>query len=296
MKKKVSIIEPVGIDVQKFKEKLYDCEVNYLDSRKMSDLELINQLKSSHIIVLTNKPLSYEVISNLPDLEMVSVAFAGFDHVDSTAIQEKNITLTNAVGYANVAVAELVIGQMISLARKIPQNYVDVFKGATTNTGTQLKDKKLGIIGGGNIGKYLQKIAQAMGLECLMFGRSNSHSDLEKIFQSCDYISLHVPLNQTTKGMINYDLLKLMKPTSFIINCARGPIINENDLLIALDEGLLSGAALDVFETEPPLISNHPLSQSTKVICTPHIGFNTQEALKAKGEMALNNICQYLNI
>jgi phosphoglycerate dehydrogenase-like enzyme len=296
MKKKVSIIEPVGIDVQKFKEKLYDCEVNYLDSRKMSDLELINEFKSSHIIVLTNKPLSYEVISNLPDLEMVSVAFAGFDHVDSTAIQEKNITLTNAVGYANVAVAELVIGQMISLARKIPQNYVDVFKGATTNTGTQLKDKKLGIIGGGNIGKYLQKIAQAMGLECLMFGRSNSQSDLEKIFQSCDYISLHVPLNQTTKGMINYDLLKLMKPTSFIINCARGPIINENDLLIALDEGLLSGAALDVFETEPPLISNHPLSQSTKVICTPHIGFNTQEALKAKGEMALNNICQYLNI
>jgi D-3-phosphoglycerate dehydrogenase len=178
----------------------------------------------------------------------------------------------------------------------MPQNYVDVFNGISTNTGTQLKDKKLGIIGAGNIGKYLQNLATAFGMDCIMYGRNNTRIDLENIFKTCDYVSLHIPLNDTTKGMIDYSLLSIMKSTAFLVNCARGPIINQDDLLKALAENKLQGAALDVFETEPPFKSDHPLSKCDKVICTPHIGFNTQEALKTKGEMSLENICQYLNL
>jgi len=133
-------------------------------------------------------------------------------------------------------------------------------------------------------------------MECVSYGRNNTRADLENIFKTCDYVSLHVPLNDTTKGMIDYSLMSIMKPTAFLVNCARGPIINQNDLLKALEENKFQGAALDVFETEPPFGSDHALSKSQKVICTPHIGFNTEEALKTKGEISLDNICKYLNI
>lgn len=291
--KKIAIIEPIGLDEKEIKARLHPHEVSYFDSRTMDDSTLVEHLKEVNAILLTNRPLSYQVIKALPKLQLISVAFAGFDHVNPQAVQEKNITVTNASGYANTAVSELTIGLMISLARNIPNNHTNIGNGITTNTGTELKNKTLGIVGFGNIGQMLANLAKAFGMHIISYGPKDSQKDLINLFETSDYISLHLPLNDQTRGMINADLLKHMKKTSYLINCARGPIINQKDLVSALESESIKGAAIDVFDQEPPLSNNEPLLHCKNVITTPHIGFNTEEALVEKATIAINNTLSF---
>jgi D-3-phosphoglycerate dehydrogenase len=297
-RKKIAIIEPIGFSENEFnnvKNELKDHELIIFDSRNDSDEALIEKLKSVNIIALTNRPLSYKVISSLDHLEFISVAFSGVDHVDSKAVEEKNIVVKNASGYANTAVAELTIGFMITLARNIVENNNNMANKIGTNTGTELKGKTLGIVGYGNIGKEIERFATVFGMKTLTYRSSNTTADLEGLFKESDYISLNIPLNEKTKGIINKKYFDLMKPSAYLINCARGPIVNTIDLINALDSGNLKGAAIDVFDTEPPLEPNHPLLNRKDIIATPHIGFNTQEALKTKATIAIKHISSFLN-
>jgi D-3-phosphoglycerate dehydrogenase len=289
---KIAIIEPIGISSERFKEELANATITECDSRKWSDEQLIDFVHDAEIIALTNRPLPAKVIFAATQLKLITVAFAGIDHIDLDAANQKNILVKNAAGYADTAVSELVFGLMISLARSIPHNNQQIRHGAVTNTGIELKNKTLGIIGFGAIGKEVARLAEAFQMDTLIY-TTHSALTLDNLFTHSDFISVHIPLTNETKGMIDIKLLSKMKKTAYLINCARGPIINTNDLKKALENHLLAGAALDVFDIEPPIPNDYSLLTLPNLIATPHIGFNTQEALKLKGELTLKNIKEF---
>ncbi len=290
---KICVIEPIGISLAEMQSGLPGHEVVEFDSREWDDDQLADAAKDADIIAVTYRPLSAAVINAIPNLKMIAVAFAGIDHVDADAVADRGITVRNAAGYANTAVAELVIGLMISLARSIPQHNAAIRHGGLSATGTELSGKTLGIVGTGAIGKQVETLSKAFGMTPLPYDVGSVIS-LEDVFEKSDYVTIHVPLLPATKGMVNAELLARMKPTAYLVNCARGPIVDSAALATALSVGSLAGAALDVFDVEPPLPTDDPLLALPNVIATPHIGFNTQEALVTKGTDALNAIKKFL--
>ncbi|MED7787635.1 NAD(P)-dependent oxidoreductase [Francisella sp. 19X1-34] len=203
--KNIAIIEPIGMTLEQetqLKEIFKDHKLSIFDSRNYDDQKLIEQLKSVNIILLTNRVLSYSVISQLDNLDFISVAFSGIDHINNQAIKEKGIIVKNSAGYANSAVAELTIGFMINLARNIVNNHNNMINSIGTNTGTELKGKKLGIVGYGNIGKKLEHLANAFEMQTIKYNSKSSQSDLENLFKESDFVSLNIPLNDQTKGII----------------------------------------------------------------------------------------------
>jgi len=291
---KICLIEPIGISPVEFKNSFPGHEVLEIDSRGWPDDKLLAAVRDADILALTNRPLNATVIGNMPNLKLIAVAFTGVDHVDARAASSGNVTVMNAVGYARTAVAELVFGLMISLARRIPENNQAIREGAKTNTGIELGGKTLGIIGYGAIGREVDRLAAAFKMNTLIFSRRGDKS-LSEVFSASDFVTIHVPLTSETRGMISLKLLESMKTTSYLVNCARGPIVNTGDLVEVLKKGKIAGAALDVFDVEPPLPSDYSLLSAPNVIATPHIGFNTKEALAAKGRITLGNIHKWLS-
>jgi phosphoglycerate dehydrogenase-like enzyme len=291
---KIAIIEPIGISIREIKSELPNNTIAECDSRDWSDEQLIPHIKNADIIALSYRRLSAAVINAATQLKLIAVAFTGIDHIDIDAAAKRHILVKNAAGYATTAVSELVLGFMISLARNIPDNNQKVRQQGVTNTGIELKNKNLGIVGMGAIGSEVASLARALQMNTLCYDR-NSQLTLEDIFTQADFVTLHVPLTNTTKGMVNLELLSKMKKTAYLINCARGPIVISNDLKQALEQHLIAGAALDVFDIEPPLPKNDSLLQAPNLIATPHIGYNTQEAITAKGQLTIKNIKEFLN-
>jgi D-3-phosphoglycerate dehydrogenase len=290
---KIVILEPIGISLEVCQKQLPGHEVTEVDSRKWTDEQVIKAAKDAEIIVISNRSLSAKILESLPLLKFISVAFTGIDQIDATSVRERKITVKNAAGYAKTAVAELVIGFMIALARNIVPNANSMSDGAVTNTGTELKGKILGIVGLGAIGNEVARLASAFGMQVLSHNRG-SGTPLDEIFTQSDYVTIHVPLVEETRGLVNLQRLKQMKRTAFMINTARGPIIDRDALLEALEHGIIAGAAIDVFDVEPPLPANYPLLNAPNLIATPHIGFNTREAVDEKGMIALQNILDFL--
>jgi D-3-phosphoglycerate dehydrogenase len=290
---KIVILEPIGISLEVCQKQLPGHEVTEVDSRKWTDEQVIEAAKDAEIIVISNRSLSAKILESLPLLKFISVAFTGIDQIDATSVRERKITVKNAAGYAKTAVAELVICFMIALARNIVPNANSMSDGAVTNTGTELKGKILGIVGLGAIGNEVARLASAFGMQVLSHNRG-SGTPLDEIFTQSDYVTIHVPLVEETRGLVNLQRLKQMKRTAFMINTARGPIIDRDALLEALEHGIIAGAAIDVFDVEPPLPSNYPLLNAPNLIATPHIGFNTREAVDEKGMIALQNILDFL--
>ena len=290
---KIVILEPIGISLEECQTQLLGHQISEVDSRSWTDEEVIEVAKDAEIIVITNRSLPARIIENLPLLKLISVAFTGIDQIDAASVKERNITVKNASGYAKTAVAELVFGFMLALARSIVTNANEIRHGAVTNMGTELKGKVLGIVGLGAIGNEVARLAGAFGMKVLSHDR-DSGSPLDEIFTQSDYVTLHVPLIEETRGLVNMERLKQMKRSAFIINAARGPIIDSEALRQALVQGIIAGAAVDVFDVEPPLQDNFPLFSAPNLIATPHIGFDTREAVSQKGKMALNNILDFL--
>ncbi len=241
------------------------------------------------LVVRSRTKVTEEVIEAGQRLKVIARAGAGLDNVDVKAAERRGIAVVNAGESVAVAVAELTLGLIISLARKIPQAHFSLKEGRWEKQaflGTQLQGKTLGIVGLGRIGRALAK--RAMALEMVLVATDPFISPekalqlginlvpLETLLQISDFVSLHVPLTPQTRKMIGWRELCLMKPTAYLINTARGGIVDEEALARALEEGRIAGAAIDVFEREPPVGS--PLLCSDKVILTPHIGASTREA------------------
>ncbi|MNW49096.1 Glycerate dehydrogenase [compost metagenome] len=267
--------------------------------------ELINRAAAADIVLLTNQPFRREVIAHCPNLKLIAVAFTGVDHVDMEYCHERGITVCNAAGYSTHAVAELVFGLAISVLRRIVPCDRATRSGGTSNglIGFELYGKTFGIVGTGAIGLAAGKIAKAFGCRVLAYSRSRKseaidsgieYTDLDSLLAQSDIVSLHLPLLENTRNLIHKERLELMKPSAILINTARGPIVDNEALAAALNNGQIAGAGIDVFETEPPLAEDHPLMSARNTVLTPHVAFATHEALRVRAEIVFANIAQWL--
>ena len=258
------------------------------------------------IVVRSRTKLSKELVEKADKCQIIARVGVGLDNIDQEAAKEKNIRVINAVEGAITAVAELVIGLMLSMAREIPRADREIRNGNWIKKelmGSELKGKYLGIVGLGNIGKRLGRLARALNMNIIgydvvpideEFSKEVGlmKADLDTLLSSSDFVSLHVPLLDSTHHMINAEKLVTMKKSARIINTSRGGIIDEDALYNALKDGNLAGAALDVFETEPPIDSK--LTSLPNFILTPHIGAQTKEAQLLAANIIAEKIIQVI--
>ena len=265
----------------------------------------IERAKDADVIMIANMPLSGEVISACPNLKYIDVAFTGVDHVDLEAAKAKGVKVSNAAGYSNEAVSELVLCMMLALLRNVPQVEARCRAGQTKDglVGVELMGKTVGIVGVGAIGTRTAELCHAFG--CKILGnkrhvRGNEPDyiefvSLEELLSRSDIVSLHCPLNEDSRGMINKDTIAKMKPGALLINAARGPVVDSQALADALNSGYLGGAGIDVFETEPPLDPAHPLLHSKNTIVTPHVAFASAESMESRCKIVFDNIAQWMD-
>ena len=258
------------------------------------------------VVVRSRTKLSRELVEKADKCKIIARVGVGLDNIDQEAAKEKNIRVINAVEGAITAVAELVIGLMLSMAREIPRADREIRNGNWIKKelmGSELKGKYLGIVGLGNIGKRLGRLARALNMNIIgydvipiddEFSKEVGlmKADLDTLLSSADYVSLHVPLLDSTHHMINAEKLKMMKNTACIVNTSRGGVIDEEALYNSLKEGNIAGAALDVFETEPATGNN--LTTLPNFIATPHMGSQTKEAQLLAANIIAEKIIQVL--
>jgi phosphoglycerate dehydrogenase-like enzyme len=306
----IKIIEPIGQSENAIRSRLNDLlekgghHLFIIDTRRLTDAELIQKIREADILLLSNRPLSRAVIAACPNLKLICVAFTGIDHVDQEACKARGIIIHNAAGYAVHAVSELAIGMMIALLRRI------VFADATIRVGgdnrelvgNELFGKTLGVVGCGAIGLQVARLGGAFGCQLLGFERhihrtdevAIQHVELDELLSRSDIVSLHLPLTPETRGFIGPDQIARMKPSAILINTARGPIVDQSALIEALLQNRLAGAGIDVFDQEPPLPTTHPIFKAPNTMLLPHIGFETVEAMSGKADIALHHLESFL--
>lgn len=271
---------------------------------KVDNEELKVRVKDADVLVIANMPLESDVIQAAEKLKFIAVAFTGVDHVDLDACREKGIKVSNAAGYSTNSVAELAFGLMISLLRNVVI-LDDIVREGGTKSGFRQLDlmgKTLGVVGTGEIGSTVAKIGLAFGCNVIAYNRSENvelidkgvkYLPLDEVLMESDIVTIHMPLTNDTKALIDRRSFELMKPTAFLINTARGPIVDNNALAKALEEGLIAGAGIDVFDMEPPIPSDYPLLEAPNTILIPHIGFATEEAMVRRAEITFRNITNW---
>ncbi|MCL1795280.1 MAG: phosphoglycerate dehydrogenase [Clostridia bacterium] len=300
-----SFLAPVNAAAKEKIEAFAD-EVIYNDTGKpLQGQQLIDALQGVDGMIAGLDYLTAEVIARAPDsLKVISRYGAGTDRVDIRACGERGIKVTNTPGTNAVAVAELALALMLSVARNIPQLHEAVLRGEWPRSeGMELNDKTLGIIGLGAVGKNLAVRAVAFGMAvwahdpCFDGAFSKRHGiarkSLEETLCGCDVVSLHVPLNDETRNLVDARRIAAMKDGAILVNTSRGGLIDENAAAEAVISGKLGGLGLDAFEQEPLLHS--PLKGLPRVVFTPHTGAHTAEAVKGMGEMAVQNCMDVLN-
>ena len=304
---KLVIIEPLGVNDEKLlsmaKDMLpADLEIVYYNTRVTDTETLIERGHDADIIAVSNLPMNADVINGCKNLKMLSVAFTGVDHIAMDACKANGVLVSNCAGYSTAAVADLVFGMIIALYRNmIPCNDVVRKEGTKDGlVGFELEGKKFGVIGTGAIGLRTAAIANAFGCQVLAYSRTKkdipgiTYVDMDTLLSSCDIVSLHTPLNSATRGLIGKEELAKMKPSAILINTSRGPVVDSAALADALNNGRLAGAGIDVFETEPPIVKDHPLLTAKNVIATPHVAFATKEALEKRAIIVFDNVDKWL--
>ena len=242
------------------------------------------------LIVRSATKVTRELLARAPSLKAIGRAGVGVDNIDLPAATERGIAVFNAPGGNTIAAAELTMALLISVARRIPAAEASVRRGEWNRAafkGVELRGKTQGLIGAGRIGGEVAFRAQAFGMEVIAYDPylSPTRADdldvelagLDDVIARADFVSLHVPLTDETRGMIGEETLAKMKPTAFVVNASRGGVVDEAALAKALDEGRIAGAALDVYEEEP-LAADSPLRSAPNLVLTPHLGASTEEA------------------
>lgn len=305
---KLVILEPLGIPQQELTDMVNRTvsgrmETVFYDTRAEDVPTLIERSRDADAVVLSNFKYPREVLEQCPNLKLVCVAFTGVDHVDVAYCKEHGITVCNCAGYSTVAVADLVFGLVIALARNLVPCNEAVRKGGTKNglVGFELEGKKFGVVGTGAIGLRVARIARAFGCKVYAYSRTRrdvegiEYVDLNTLLSVCDIVSLHVPQNSETVGLINEEKLARMKKDAILINTARGPVVDSKALAEALKAGKLGGAGVDVFEMEPPVPADHPLFDAPNVVVTPHVAFASAQAMEKRAAIVCENLDAWLN-
>ena len=261
-------------------------------------------------IVLTNKAaLTREQIQTLPKLKYIGVLATGYDIVDVAAARERNIPVTNVPTYGTRSVAQHTLALLLELTQHVGHHARTVRDGRWTNSPdfcywdyplAELDGLTMGVVGFGRIGRTVAELATAFGMKVLAASSTARRApsgvpfvDLETLFRQSDVVSLHCPLTEQTKNLVNRELLALMKPTAFLLNTSRGPLIDELALAEALDAGRIAGAAVDVLSVEPPP-ADHPLLRARNCMVTPHIAWATRAARSRLMQVAVTNVRAFL--
>ncbi|MCU7547682.1 D-2-hydroxyacid dehydrogenase [Chitinophagaceae bacterium LB-8] len=261
-------------------------------------------------VVLTNKvPFTAETLQQLPLLKFIGVTATGYNVIDIEAAKKQGIIVCNVPAYGTASVAQHTFALLLELTNRVGVHATSVASGEwvaakdwcyTKFPLTELDGKTIGIVGLGNIGQQTAKIAKAFGMQVLYTGRNKKDTDLGEftdmntLFAQSDVVSLHLPLTNENNQFVNRDLLQLMKPSSFLINTSRGPLINEHDLADALNEGRIAGAAVDVLSVEPPKDTN-PLLKAKNCIITPHNAWMSREARQRVMDITAKNLEAFLS-
>lgn len=289
----ISILQKAGLDV------VYKPDIE-------SD-ELLTSVNDCDVIVVRSRTkITKTVIDAAPNVKIIARVGVGLDNIDTSYSESKGIKVLNAAEAAMNAVSELVIGHMIALSRNIPKGNDGIKSGRWLKkelVGVELRGKYLGIVGVGNIGRNLGRLARCfrmnlIGYDIIPINQDYVRevgmikTDLKTLLENSDFVTCHVPLTDKTRHLINSETLSYMKPTAFLINTSRGEIIDEESLFSALNEKRIAGAALDVFEVEPP--TNTKLLHLPNIICSPHIAAQTKEAQELASTVIAEKVIQSL--
>lgn len=253
--------------------------------------ELIERIQGARVVVTKELPVNAELLSQFPDtVKLIVEAGTGYNNIDLNAAKERGITVCNIPAYSTERVAHTVIMMILNFASTMQQQIGMLAKGDRSNftkylqvSHTEVNGKTLGVVGAGHIGMEVIKVAKALGMNILIYTRTPKadgdgirYVSLDELLENSDYITLHCPLNDQTKHMINKETIGKMKSSAVIVNTGRGPLINEVELCEALAAKRIAGAGLDVQEVEPPA-EDSPLYTLDSVIITPHMGWKGLE-------------------
>jgi glycerate dehydrogenase len=282
---------------------------------QLGELTVYDRTSSEEIIarsagaeaILTNKTvITAEIMEALPDLKYIGVLATGYNVVNIDAAREKGIVVTNIPAYSTPSVAQMVFAHILNIAQQVQHHSEEVRKGRWTNNADfcfwdtpliELREKKIGLVGLGHTGYNTARIAIGFGMQVTAYTSKSSlqlppeikKRTLDELFSECDIVSLHCPLTDETKELVNAERLRLMKPTAILINTGRGPLVNEQDLADALNAGKLYAAGLDVLSSEPPKADN-PLLTARNCYITPHIAWASLEARTRLMDILVENI------
>jgi D-3-phosphoglycerate dehydrogenase len=304
---KVLVCDPISPKGIALLQQRPDFEVVVLP-KPLPEAELLPALKNVvAMVVRSETKVTRKVIEAAPKLRVVGRAGVGTDNVDVPAATEHGVVVMYTPGGNTVSTAELSFAMMLNLARKVPQAHTSMRAGGWDRKqfqGIEVSGKTLGVLGLGRIGSEVAKRALAFGMRVLGYdpflteARAQAlgvelAADLDAVYREADFITVHMPVTEQTRGMLNAAAFARMKPKVCLVNCARGEILEEKDLLAALDSGKVAAAALDVFATEP-LPADHPFRKHPGITLTPHLGASTQEAQEKCGVEVAEGIVGYL--
>lgn len=302
---KIVFLEPLGLSVEAIENECDNLKkqghevVIFPDRRPELNIE---RAAGADIVIESNMPLRKDFFDACPNLKMLSIAFTGLDHIDMEECRRRNILVRNAAGYSTEAVAEETICMMIGLYRHVIENdkITRSCQGSAILPGREIAGKTVGIIGMGAIGQRTAALAQAFGCRVIAWNRSErqvpgvTFVDKATLLKESDIVALHIALNNETRNFLTASDFKLMKNSAVIVNAARGPVINTNDLAEALKNGVIAGAALDVYDEEPPIKSDNPLLTAPNTMLLPHIGFATREAFELRLGIVVRNVEEFV--
>jgi len=296
----------------------YDGKLNFSDLERIVEValyetsspdEILKRAEGADILITKELPLAGELIRKLPDsIKLICEAGTGFNNIELPAAKERDITVCNVPGYSTGAVAQLAVSFILCLSSSLAQQQIMVKQNRFDNFTKflqvphhEVQGKTLGVIGCGSIGKQVIRVASAMDMNIFYYDVNPGnfetgnikYAPIDTLLRESDFVTLHCPLTEKTKHLIDKYKLSLMKKSSYIINTSRGPLIRESDLIEALRNGDIAGAALDVHEIEPPATDN-PLFKMENVLMTPHIGWQTLESRQRLMEILTGNIQAYL--
>ena len=277
---------------------------------RTSPAELLNRAEGAEVLITNKTLITGNDMEALPQLKYIGVLATGYNVVDVESAKEKGIVVTNIPAYSTNSVAQMVLAHLLNITQRVGHYACMNRQGKWSDNADfcywdteliELNDKWMGIIGFGNIGQATTRIALSFGMKVGVFTSKAQlelpegvkKMSLEEIFKNCDVVSLHCPLTPSTQEMVNVERLNLMKPNAILINTGRGPLINEQDLADALNEGKILAAGLDVLSTEPPLSTN-PLLSARNCFITPHIAWATKEARIRLMKIAVNNLNEFM--
>jgi len=292
-------------------ERLLDLGEVVLHDRTPSD-KILERSKGAEVLITNKTPLTEEIMKSLPDLKYIGVLATGYNVVDAEAAKRRNIIVTNVPAYSTMSVAQLTFSLLLELCHHVQRQSDSVIQGKWAQSPDfcysdfplkELSGKTIGIIGFGNIGKKVADIATVFGMNIIAASRHQMDQSERKNFrwvqindllEQADVVSIHCPLTPETKGLMNAGSLKRMKRSAFLLNTSRGPVVVEQDLADALNNGIIAGAGIDVLSSEPPSIDN-PLFKAKNCIITPHIAWATKEARVRLMDIAISNIASFID-